>query len=225
MPQTVSDPKALQKLLEEQDRLVIHFGASWCAPCETVNNALDKTEIPVRSVYVDAENEQMESFVEKFEVENVPTVLFLRKADSLNPNNNVCGVVASIEGANVSGVEFHLRSLFGMKPKSSFPNLNEFLKHLISRDRITIFITGTTTHPRCGFTEKLIKILEDDLGLVDKYTYNDIMEDEEVCQGLKKFSDWPTYPQVYANGELIGGLDICVQMHQKGQLGAALKGE
>ena len=223
MPQTVANPEELQKLLQEQDRLVIHFGASWCAPCETVNKALDQSEVPgVRSVYVDAENDKMESMVEKFEVENVPTVLFLRKADSLNPNRTECGVVASVEGAKVSSVAFHIRSLFGMKPRSAFSSLNDFLKHLISRDRITIFITGTTTHPRCGFTEKLVKILEDDLDLADKYTYNDIMEDEEVCQGLKKYSDWPTYPQVYANGELIGGLDICLQMHSKGQLKGAL---
>lgn len=223
MVQTISDPAKLQELLEQQDKLVIHFGAEWCASCTTVNGALDQSSVSCTKVYVDAENDKMAVFLEKFEVENVPTVVFLRKADSINPNRKECGVVGAVEGAKVDSINSQLNSLFGAAPKSASKSLNDYLKYLIERDRIVIFIMGTSTRPRCGFTEKLIKLLEDDLGLANNYTFQDITEDEEVCQRLKKFSDWPTYPQVYSKGELIGGLDICSQMHAKGQLAAALK--
>lgn len=223
MVQTISDPAKLKELIEQQDRLVIHFGASWCAPSATVNAALDQSPVECAKVYVDAENEAMASYVEKFDIENVPTVVFLRKADSLNPTKPECTVVASVEGGKVASINFHLNSLFGARPKSSFKSLDDHLKYLIERDHVVIFVTGTTTHPRCGFTEKLVKMLEDDLGLADRYTYFDIMADEEICQGLKKYSDWPTYPQVYVKGELLGGLDICTKMHEKGQLAAAVK--
>lgn len=64
---------------------------------------------------------------------------------------------------------------------------------------------GSPNAPRCGFSRTLVGILSE---LNAKYETFDILEDEEVRQGLKTFSNWPTYPQVYVNGEFIGGLDI-----------------
>lgn len=64
---------------------------------------------------------------------------------------------------------------------------------------------GSPNAPRCGFSRTLVGILNE---LNAKYETFDILEDEEVRQGLKTFSNWPTYPQVYVNGEFIGGLDI-----------------
>jgi len=82
-----------------------------------------------------------------------------------------------------------------------------------------IFIKGTPTEPRCGFSRQLIEIL--DKNSIDYSTFN-ILADEEVRQGLKTYSNWPTYPQVYANGELVGGLDIIKELVEGNELTATL---
>ena len=83
------------------------------------------------------------------------------------------------------------------------------LKRLINLAPITIFIKGNPAEPRCGFSRTLIDIFD-----TEKIAYKhfDILTDEEVRSELKTYSDWPTYPQVYVNGELIGGLDIIKDM-------------
>ena len=88
--------------------------------------------------------------------------------------------------------------------------------------KIYITILGSPAEPRCGFSRTLIDILnETDL----KYDTFNILGDEEVRQGLKKFSNWPTYPQVYVKGELMGGLDIIKELKESGDLISTLKGE
>lgn len=74
---------------------------------------------------------------------------------------------------------------------------------------------GDRNAPKCGFSKQLILILNE-TGVT--YETFDILTDEEVRQGLKTFSDWPTYPQVYVNGELQGGLDIIKEMKASGEL-------
>lgn len=78
-----------------------------------------------------------------------------------------------------------------------------------------IFMKGDRTAPRCGFSKQLIQIINE-TGVA--YETFDILADEEVRQGLKTYSDWPTYPQVYVNGELQGGLDIIKEMKTSGEL-------
>jgi Grx4 family monothiol glutaredoxin len=88
-------------------------------------------------------------------------------------------------------------------------DLNDRLKKLINKARNMIFIKGTPEKPQCGFTRQLIQILTEK-GI--EFDFFNILEDDEVRQGLKVYSDWPTYPQVYQNGELLGGLDIIKEM-------------
>ena len=85
---------------------------------------------------------------------------------------------------------------------------------LIHSGRVVIFLTGTPEAPRCGFTRALVSILEQ---LKLKYQYVDIMESEEVCEGLKEYSGWPTYPQVYIDQELVGGFDVIKEMTLSGE--------
>eukprot|EP01041_Mallomonas_annulata_P006363 gene6363-12864_t len=94
-------------------------------------------------------------------------------------------------------------------------NLDDRLRTLINKAPITIFIKGSPDSPKCGFSRTLIQILKEENITFD---YFDILSDEEVRQGLKMFSDWPTYPQVYCNGTLIGGLDIVIEMRAAGPL-------
>jgi Grx4 family monothiol glutaredoxin len=93
------------------------------------------------------------------------------------------------------------------------------LKALTTRSPLMIFIKGTPTEPRCGFSRQLITLLDE---LDVKYDYFDILTDDEVREGLKQFSNWPTYPQVYVRGELVGGLDIVKEMVELGDFQAML---
>ncbi|MCL4122739.1 UNVERIFIED_CONTAM: hypothetical protein GTU68_031688, partial [Idotea baltica] len=108
----------------------------------------------------------------------------------------------------------------GILPKKT--SLEQRLKDLTSRSPLMIFMKGNPSEPRCGFSRQLIDILN---GTGMKYDTFDILSDEEVRQGLKTFSDWPTYPQVYVKGELIGGLDIIKDLQADDSLLSALKGE
>ena len=97
--------------------------------------------------------------------------------------------------------------------------LNKRLKQLITSSQVTLFMKGTPSAPRCGFSRQTIEILTD--AQISFSTF-DILSDEDVRQGLKKLSDWPTYPQLYVNGDLIGGLDIMKEMREEGGLAEQL---
>ncbi len=79
------------------------------------------------------------------------------------------------------------------------------LEALVSREPVMLFMKGTPDAPRCGFSATIVALLRD-AGV--KFGYYDILGDEAVRQGLKEFSKWPTFPQLYARGELVGGLDV-----------------
>jgi Grx4 family monothiol glutaredoxin len=90
-------------------------------------------------------------------------------------------------------------------PNIKSNNIEDKLKALINRSPVMVFMKGSPDAPRCGFSRTLVSILNE---LNIKYDTFDILSDENVRQELKTYSNWPTYPQIYANGNLIGGLDI-----------------
>merc|ERR1712151_775101 len=91
-------------------------------------------------------------------------------------------------------------------------SLNEKLHNVTNQAKVMLFMKGNPSGPRCGFSRQIVELLQ------SKSIDFDIFEDEEVRQGLKKYSDWPTYPQLYINGELVGGLDIVREMAESGDL-------
>jgi len=99
--------------------------------------------------------------------------------------------------------------------------LEERLKALVNKQRVMLFIKGDPDQPRCGFSNTLVGLLR---SRGAEFGHFDILSDPEVRQGLKDFSNWPTYPQLYIDGDLIGGLDICQEMDQGGELEPMLKG-
>ncbi|CAI5473305.1 unnamed protein product [Closterium sp. Yama58-4] len=105
------------------------------------------------------------------------------------------------------------------KPKLS-PDLKARIEALLASHPVLLFMKGTPSAPRCGFSSKVVSVLEKDLGSAAASAYGsfDILQDEEIRQGLKVYSDWPTFPQVYCKGELLGGCDIVLQMHESGEL-------
>jgi len=100
-------------------------------------------------------------------------------------------------------------------PVTGSTSLEERLKTLTHQAPVMLFMKGTREQPECGFSSKTIQILNE-VGVTYE-TFN-ILTDNEVREGLKKYSNWPTYPQLYANGTLIGGVDIIKELQESGEL-------
>ncbi len=93
--------------------------------------------------------------------------------------------------------------------------LEERLKRMVSAAPAVLFMKGEPSQPRCGFSNRMVQLLQSEG--VPFWSF-DILTDEEVRQGLKEFSNWPTYPQLYAKGELVGGCDIIMELAESGEL-------
>lgn len=91
-----------------------------------------------------------------------------------------------------------------------------FIKETVTNNPVVLFMKGTAQFPQCGFSGRAIQILRDS-GVTKLVTVN-VLEDDEVRQGIKTFSQWPTIPQLYVKGEFIGGCDIMGEMEQSGEL-------
>lgn len=81
---------------------------------------------------------------------------------------------------------------------------------LVKQQKVMLFMKGSPNEPRCGFSSQIVKIMDEQS--VCEYGYFDILQDQIVRQGIKTFSNWPTFPQLYVNGKLIGGLDVIREM-------------
>ncbi|XP_030627510.1 glutaredoxin-related protein 5, mitochondrial [Chanos chanos] len=90
------------------------------------------------------------------------------------------------------------------------------LGEMVKKDKVVVFMKGTPAQPMCGFSNAVVQILR--MHGVDEYTSYNVLEDQDIRQGVKTFSNWPTIPQVFFNGEFVGGCDILLQMHQNGDL-------
>ena len=89
------------------------------------------------------------------------------------------------------------------------------IEALVQSSPIFVFMKGTKLMPQCGFSNNVVQILNA-LGM--SFETFDVLSDMEIRQGIKEFSDWPTIPQVYVNGEFIGGSDILIEMYNSGEL-------
>ena len=90
---------------------------------------------------------------------------------------------------------------------------------IVNKNDVVLFMKGTALFPQCGFSSRAIAIL-DRLGA--QYETVDVLQDPEIRQGIKEYSDWPTIPQLYVKGEFVGGADIVTEMFQSGELAAML---
>jgi monothiol glutaredoxin len=99
-------------------------------------------------------------------------------------------------------------------------NINEKIKDIITKNDVVLFMKGTPEIPQCGFSMTVSNILKE---LKVKFSGVNVLADPEIRQGIKDFSNWPTVPQLYINGEFIGGCDIAKEMYEKGELQKILK--
>ena len=95
-------------------------------------------------------------------------------------------------------------------------DVQQRIADLVQKNRVVLFMKGTAQFPMCGFSGRAMQILKA-CGVDDLKTVN-VLEDEGIRQGIKDFADWPTIPQLYVNGEFVGGSDIMMEMYQAGEL-------
>ena len=92
---------------------------------------------------------------------------------------------------------------------------NERIAEIVNSNDVTLFMKGTALFPQCGFSSRAIAIL-DHLGVA--YETVDVLQDPEIRQAIKAYSDWPTIPQLYVKGDFVGGSDIMMEMFEAGEL-------
>lgn len=169
------------------------------------------------------EAEEASDISELYNVSMVPHFLFV--------NNGK--IVDTLEGAEPAVLTTKTTSLLSSSttngtvppPRTTNTNgkptqtLQDRLKALLGQHPIMLFMKGSKDSPKCGFSSRVVQVL-DKVGA--DYGSFDILSNEEVRQGLKEYSQWPTYPQLYLNGELLGGHDIIVELEETGELKSEL---
>jgi len=102
------------------------------------------------------------------------------------------------------------------------PETRKRIQSIVDSGRVVLFMKGDRRMPQCGFSAQVVRILD---SLVPDYTTCDVLADPAVRQGIKDFSSWPTIPQLYVDGEFLGGCDIVTELYQSGELQDRLKAE
>jgi monothiol glutaredoxin len=100
-------------------------------------------------------------------------------------------------------------------------SVHDFIDQTVRSNPVVLFMKGSAQFPQCGFSGKAIQILKAN-GITKLVTVN-VLEDDEVRQGIKAYSSWPTIPQLYVNGEFVGGSDILGEMNESGELKKVLE--
>lgn len=208
---------------------LILFKASWAASsCASARQILD-TALPRHSeslglIEVDEEDGQEgEEIFDGMGIEAVPCVVKMAEGREIGrvvgADSKALLSLLSVRGDAVgagAGAGESVSLSGGVRVSAGSV---EEIKALVSRRPLMLFIKGTPSEPRCGFTGQLIRLLSaHGLHPVDHYGTFNVLESEPVRQGLKEWSQWPTYPQVYWRGELVGGLDILREMFAGGQM-------
>nr|GAT49888.1 glutaredoxin [Mycena chlorophos] len=205
---------------------LINFWAPWAAPCAQMNAVVAELAKKHPTLLVlNVEAEEQADIAESFDIEAVPSFVVLRGHTLL----------ARIAGADAPALTQAVAKHLAPPPapaaapaKTTAPTnetpeeLEKRMRGLMNQRRVVLFMKGTPDEPRCGFSRKISGLLRDHS--VD-FAHFDILSDEDVRQGLKKLNDWPTFPQLIVNGELVGGLDIVQEMVENGEFDAVMKGE
>ncbi len=195
--------------------VLLNFYETWHEPCLTLNNKLLTLNNNFSNIkFFNVEVSQNIEFTESFNnIESVPTLILL--------SSNTKQIISIHEGDDIEAITLMLKKNAIITDNKSTKStkttkitekesLNERLSKLINVSPVVLFMKGTPDEPKCGFSRTMISLLSQQH--LNTYTYFNILDDNTVRQGLKEFSNWPTYPQIYCNGELIGGLDTIKEL-------------
>ncbi|MDP2438633.1 MAG: Grx4 family monothiol glutaredoxin [archaeon] len=204
-------------MAESPDVEAIFFwadGLPVCAKMEEVVQVLEKKHPSVRFRRVNAddlEDATAAALTSKHKVDSVPTILIISNG----------GIQSRIEGYNPPALSAALEQLAGAaKPASSEDPLTQRVKSLIGQSKVMLFMKGSPDTPKCGFSNKIVGLIKAQGVAFGSF---DILADEAVRQRLKEYSNWPTYPQLYVNSELVGGLDVVTELIESGEFADMLK--
>ena len=109
-----------------------------------------------------------------------------------------------------------------MSDTAEAPAIHDFIAHTVADHPVVVFMKGVPDAPRCGFSSLVVQIL-DHLGV--DFVGVDVLQSDDLRQGIKTYSDWPTIPQLYVKGEFVGGCDILREMYETGELKTFLDGQ
>ncbi|KAF8885486.1 glutaredoxin [Infundibulicybe gibba] len=228
----VVSPENFQQLLSKDLTRVslINFWAPWAEPCKQMNEVVSELARKYPTVLVlQVEAEEQAEIAESFDIEAVPSFVVLRGHTLLDRISGAdAPALTQALTKHTAAPTYHPQSQTNLAPaqpkESHFPSdsekqetpeeLEQRLQKLMNQSKVVLFMKGTPEVPRCGFSRKIAGLLKDHN--VD-FSHFDILEDESVRQGLKKLNDWPTFPQLIVNGELVGGLDIVQEMIENGE--------
>ncbi|KAJ8144506.1 hypothetical protein OY671_002376 [Metschnikowia pulcherrima] len=202
----------------DSTRLVaLYFHTPWAAPCQTMNSVMKtlaqaNPEVTFLSINADDQSD----ISELFEVSAVPYIILtrnqtiLKELSGADPKEFIAalkqfGGAASAAKPTENAPVANAPAPQKEKEEQSPEELQERLKKLTSAAPVMLFMKGAPSAPQCGFSRQIVAILRENQV---RFGFFDILKDDAVRQGLKAFSDWPTFPQLYINGEFQGGLDI-----------------
>ncbi|KAG7292336.1 hypothetical protein NEMBOFW57_002371 [Staphylotrichum longicolle] len=206
--------------------LVVSFHAPWAAPCAQMATVLSTlaSEYPVTeppsTSWVKINAEDLSDISEAYNVTAVPFLVLIRNGEVLETvsGSSAVRVRNAIEShaSNTGTATAHNGPATTLAndagevateedPEKKKQELFRRLGDLVKAAPVMLFMKGTPSEPKCGFSRQLVGILRDN---AVKYGFFNILADDEVRQGLKEFADWPTFPQLWVDGELVGGLDI-----------------
>jgi len=218
--QDVQNNSEFDKILADSSSVltVVHFHAPWAPQCAQMNDVMEELAKDNSHVkFYKLEAESLPEVSHKYEISAVPTFLLFKNQK----------VVDRLDGANAPSltkkVQHHANVITPVvtvpQEQDTKQDINTRLKNIINRAPCVLFMKGSPQEPRCGFSRQMIELLN---AQGAKYNHFDILTDNDVRQGLKVYSNWPTYPQLYVNGELIGGLDIVKELAASGELASVL---
>ncbi len=209
-----------------KDKLIaIYFHTPWAAPCIQINSVYSQlAESNPNTSFISVNADEHPDISELFEVSAVPYFILIRddtilkELSGADPKEFVTALnelqnsstseqpQAQPAQAPLAGVQHSAQPTQPQEEEEeSEEALNARLKQLTEAAPVMLFMKGTPASPQCGFSRQLVAILRENQV---RFGFFDILKDDSVRQGLKAFSDWPTFPQLYVNGEFQGGLDI-----------------
>ena len=99
-------------------------------------------------------------------------------------------------------------------------DITETIENQVKENKILLYMKGSPNLPQCGFSAKTVQAL---MACGEKFAYVDVLSNPEIRENLPKFANWPTFPQLWVEGELVGGCDIVMEMHANGELQSLIK--
>lgn len=211
--------------LHKDTLLIISFHAPWAAPCAQMATVLKTlaAEYPVsdppQTSWVSLNAEELSDISETYDVTAVP-YLVLQRSDTVLETVSGSSAVkvrtaiethakkaegGAVNGTSAGAVAAQDEVETSADPEKAKEELFKRLGELVKAAPVMLFMKGKPSAPQCGFSRQLVGLLRD---RSVKYGFFDILADDEVRQGLKEYAEWPTYPQLWMDGELVGGLDI-----------------